>query len=107
MPHPNEALFFTVCELAKKKDIAELAFLLANAKVCIDFHYGHNTPIKFLAKEGEYEAVEFLLNHFRACRYEAAKGYAQGGHIMHVNMWLAKDGFPHYQMSTSFADDDN
>lgn len=86
----NENFFETIYRLAKKKDKAAL-WSLVNAGISIDFFFGEYNPIKLLAKEGDHDTVQFLMNEFRSSRTNALEGYAQGGYVHQVDQ-LLKEG---------------
>lgn len=49
-----------------------------------------------LAKEGNREAVEFLIDKFKASRNAAVKGYALGGFVNLVNEQIKAGANPDY-----------
>jgi len=63
--------FETICQLAIDKNAKKLSEFV-NSEVCIDVFNGIYTPVMFLAKSGDHDAVTFLLNQFHANKKEAA-----------------------------------
>lgn len=86
-------LFDTIYQLAKKKDREALKNTLKSGG-CIGVYYGNYNPIILLAKEGNKQAVDFLIDEFKASLNDAVLGYALGGHVNLVNEQIAAGANP-------------
>ncbi len=85
--------FKNVCKWAMEKNTEKLQAVI-NIKFCIDFFDGFYSPVMWLAKQQESEAVDFLINKFGASVDAAIAGYALGGNEDKVNELLAAGGSP-------------
>src|SRR3990167_980545 len=79
--------FENICKYAKEKNAKKLSEIV-NSEVCIDVFNGIYTPVMFLAKSGEFEAVAFLIEQYNANKRDAIQGYAIGGFTNKVNEFL-------------------
>ena len=90
----KEPIFETICRLARAKDEKALTEIVKSG-VCIGVVVqGEYTPVALLAKEGNKDAVEFLINKFRALRKEAVLGFARGRHVDQVIVMLSQKSDP-------------
>jgi hypothetical protein len=73
--HKTEAsVFELICQLAVDQDAARLQRLI-DAGYRIDIRHGVDSPIMRLAKQGEQNAVNFLIQFFNGSVLEAVCGY--------------------------------
>lgn len=83
-------LFSKIYHLAKKQDKESLTKLIQSG-VCIGIRYReYSSPITLLAKRGQYNAVDFLIDEFKASPNHAVLGYAEVGDVHHVNQMIAR-----------------
>jgi hypothetical protein len=87
----QETLFDKVYRLAKEKDEIALTKMVKEGS-CISAFKGAYNPIMLLAKEGDSQSVEFLVNKFKGSRNHAVRGYAAGGHVDQVMNLLLTHG---------------
>lgn len=91
----NETLFETICRLSQEKDEDALTKIMT-AGNCIGVFQGDYNPVMKLAKDGNYEAVEFLIDKFKASLNDAVHGAARGGHIDLINTLVNKGASLNY-----------
>lgn len=72
-----------------KKHRKEALNALVEQGVCLSFFQGSHNAIILLARQGQYNAVNFLLTHYGQNPDHAVIGYALGGHSLYVNELLA------------------
>jgi hypothetical protein len=82
----QEALFLTIYTLAKKWDKEGTIEALSqrvksSSSASIHIFFNDHTPVMLLAKEGEKEAVQFLIDKFEASLNHAVLGAALAGHV--------------------------
>lgn len=94
----QKTLFETIYRLAKDKNEEGLK-AITKSGVCINFAYGESNIVKLLAKQGNHEAVEFLIDKFKASRNSAAEGYARGGFVKFVNEQIELGAHRDYAVS--------
>lgn len=114
MPRKNSIAadyFETILYLSKNKDKAGLSGLVADG-ISVDTFKGKSSPIISLAREGDFESVEFLINNFNASLHDAVYGYALGGHKIRVENLLSRGaclnhavmGYAHRRSSNKVED---
>lgn len=81
--------FNLVCQIAKNKDQKALTEIEQKGICIANFLSGHS-PVITLAKEGNKEAVDFLIQKFNASINDAVYGYAFGGYFDQVNELIAR-----------------
>ncbi|MHB1222125.1 MAG: hypothetical protein ACYC0J_09030, partial [Gammaproteobacteria bacterium] len=86
---PQNTLFHTAYHLTKNKNKDALTSMVEEG-FCINTPQNGYSLVELLARQGDVESVEFLMAEFRANQDDAAKGYAQGGHVDQVNMLVTK-----------------
>jgi len=79
--HPLKHVFDQICEFAIAQHETSLRELLDEHRVTVNSTFGPISPIFMLAYQGEFDAVDFLLEKFYGNRVAAGKGYAAGGYI--------------------------
>lgn len=84
----EKKLFETIYRLAEAKDSDGLTQIEAAGNSLGIIQNGYS-PVMLLAQHGKYEAVEFLIDNFKANLNFAVKGYALGGHVHLVNQLIA------------------
>ncbi len=80
---PDEALFETFCQLVTEKNAKALAEMIGEGMLLTAIP--DTNPLILLAKKGDSESVEFLINKFDASHNYATWGYAWGKHVDRVN----------------------
>ncbi len=91
----RQILFETICQLAKDKNEAELSKLVKSG-VCIDLLQNETTPVMFLAEEGDFLSVKFLIKKFQASINFALRGYSAGGYIEQVEDLISRGASLNY-----------
>lgn len=86
--------FHRIYQFAKEFNREALSALIASGQELHVF-FDAMTPIMQLAKEGEHEAVDFLLSEFDLSKTQAARGYAIGGNTTKVNQLLQQGASIH------------
>ncbi len=81
--------FLKIYQLVKEKNEPKLNEMVKQG-ICIGRYYNEHNVISLLAKEGDIDSVNFLLNKFKANLNDAVFGYACGGHVDAVNKLLAE-----------------
>lgn len=87
MYNDNESLMTNIYHLAQERDKKTLQEIVDSGK-SISVFEGQYNAIMLLAKEGNDEAVNFLISNFNASPYNALQGYALSGDEKKVNSLL-------------------
>jgi hypothetical protein len=87
MYNDNESLMINIYRLAKERNKKTLQEIVDSGK-SISIFEGQYNAIMLLAKEGNVEAVDFLVSNFNASPYHALQGYALCGDEKKVNELL-------------------
>lgn len=85
---PEETVVQKIYRLAKENNVPQLNEMVREG-VCLGVTLGQFNAVMLLAKEGEVEAVELLIQQFNASRNDATRGYAMGGYVNEVNKQIA------------------
>ncbi len=84
-PREEETYFETICRLARELDLEGLKELAAQNEFFLYTTQDGYTPLRLLAQEGNFVAVQMLIQQLGAYGSEAVRGFAEAGLIQQVN----------------------
>lgn len=91
-----------IYQLAKDKNKKALTELLNEGSIAVGVQSGSDNAIIRLAREGDVDSVNFLIDEFAASLNDATLGYASGGHVL-AAITLRQAGVSHYSFINGLA----